>query len=287
MIAVACAPLPMAKRQKISHSPTPWIRQQDDETCSLCEVEDSTAFLEEEDEYIQENVEREEKLLDKVLALYEQYEEDSLFQQSTIRFQISSSQSDVKTEVLLNNLEDEKAKCNILKVLTLLLQSESRLRGSTHLERMGLLRRVKAFLLEAGYHSLNRLKKSFVNFFTSRQETLFPPSAVFVPNCFPTSLGNNYPAAIEESQLIRKTRELISCLRDASKKAIQQRLEQENFSEMEEQDWDNMSDVWNAWLQFKPISSNQLAIWEESLRDGDNIDSLLWNLALYLSQEGS
>mmetsp|Transcript_19263 Transcript_19263/g.28502 ORF Transcript_19263/g.28502 Transcript_19263/m.28502 type:complete len:289 (+) Transcript_19263:156-1022(+) len=288
MIEILHPSLPVAKRQKRSNSPTHWLCQEDDETSSLCGLDSCNDFLEEIGEYEQVSVEREEQLLDHVLALYENYEEDSLFQQSKIRLQMSSSISGEKTEALLKNLKDEKAKCSILKVLTLLLQTESRLKGSNHVERMDLIKRVKTILSVAGNKSTKRLKKFFVQFFTFRQETLFPPSSIFVPKrCFLDSGKSDCLVKIDEAQLIRRTNALTSLLEEASRKVMQHRLEQENYSNEEEQDWDNMSEIWHAWLQFSPRSFDQLAIWEESLRDGIKVDSLLWNLAFYLSQWAS
>mmetsp|Transcript_13755 Transcript_13755/g.21250 ORF Transcript_13755/g.21250 Transcript_13755/m.21250 type:complete len:154 (-) Transcript_13755:62-523(-) len=153
---------------------------------------------------------------------------------------------------------------------------------------MDLIKRVKTILSVAGNKSTKRLKKFFVQFFTFRQETLFPPSSIFVPKrCFLDSGKSDCLVKIDEAQLIRRTNALTSLLEEASRKVMQHRLEQENYSNEEEQDWDNMSEIWHAWLQFSPRSFDQLAIWEESLRDGIKVDSLLWNLAFYLSQWAS
>lgn len=286
MIEILHPSLPAAKRQKRSHSPIHWLYRQDDEANSLCGLEDCIDIFEETGECEQGNLEQEEELLDDVLALYEKFEEDSLFEQSKIRLKISSSIPNEKIETHVKNLKDEKAKCNLLKVLTLLLQTESRLRGSTHIERMELMRRVKAFLPNAanGSESVKSLKTCFVHFLTLRQETLFPPRLISVPECFLDPGKIDCPAEIDEAQLIRKTKALTSLLEESSHKAMQHRLEQENYSEQEEENWDNMSEIWHAWLQFNPKSLDQLAIWEESLRDGYKVDSLLWNLAFYLSQ---
>mmetsp|Transcript_28640 Transcript_28640/g.31640 ORF Transcript_28640/g.31640 Transcript_28640/m.31640 type:complete len:101 (+) Transcript_28640:654-956(+) len=86
------------------------------------------------------------------------------------------------------------------------------------------------------------------------------------------------------SNLIDKTCHLINNLEEISKKALERRLEEENYSQISEEDeLDNITEVWFVWLQFNPRSSDQLAVWKENLNGQQSMNSLLWNLLFYLS----
>lgn len=288
MIAVLNPSAPVAKRQKLCHEPTSWFYEKPDDktvTRSLCALDDYCDIFdieEDDDDENPENLESEEDLLDHVLGLYEIYEEESLYRQSKLRYLLSSQNTGNKCVKREKNLKDEKSKLILLKVLTLLLRTESRLKGSNHAERMDLMQRFKHCLSNAREQSLEKIKSFFVQLCTAREEPIFPPCSITVPHVS-LRMAESGSREIDESELIRKTFEWMTLLEESSKKALQKRLEHGNYSENEEDEWENARDVWNVWLQFTPTSPNQLAVWEESLQDGKNVDDILWNLAFYLS----
>jgi len=281
MIVVLKPLLQAAKRQKRFHEPSSRFYKKDAEDDYLGEIGDCDYCLAEDDEEAQEIIEIEEELLDNVSMLHEQYEADSLVRRSSMRAQSNSLSATKRKRFLDKNLEDEKIRCSLLKVFTLLLQTESRLRGSAHLERMKLMQQVKRVLCYADQYSIGKLKECFIKFCTSRK-TLFPPHSICVPSSFTSEIETEREES-DLSSLISKTLHLMSSMEDASKRALEKRLEQEDYSQISGEDWENIREVWFVWLQFTPRSSNQLAVWEESLDGQQTVNSLLWNLSFYLS----
>jgi len=286
MIAVRKPSLQAAKRQKRFHDPSSRLYKTNDEDISLEGVEECNYFhidSKDKNEEAQEIIEIEEELLNNVLMLYEQYEADSLFHRSMMRTQLMSLNKDSKRRSLDKNLEDEKIKCSLLKVFTLLLQTGSPLRGSAHSERMELMQQVKWVLKDVDQYSLEKLKDYFIKLCTSQKERLFPPHLI---NVLSTLTIDNETREKESdlSSLIKKTHHLINYMEEASKEVLERRLEEENYSQMfEEEELDNIIEVWFVWLQFNPKSSDQLAVWKENLNGQQSLDSLLWNLLFYLS----
>lgn len=276
------------KRQKRPVTPPALFHVEDDEASSLGGVEDhySCDYKDEEEDHSQDR-EHEENLLDRVLLIYDQYEEDSLVEQSRLRSKLSPC-GHSKIESLKKKLHKEKIKCSLFKVLTLLLQSESRLKGLAHEERMDLMRQVKRVLLDNELYSVGELKSKFTLIFASLGSGMFPPPSVFIP----TSHGCSAPSCvqtphIDQRKLSQETHSLMTRLEQSANKSLQQRLIQGDYqhSKDEGEDWESMHEVWNVWLQFPAKSSEQLAVWRETLQSSEGLGSLLWNLAYYLSIE--
>ena len=117
---------------------------------------------------------------------------------------------------------------------------------------------------------------------------MFPPPSVFIP----TSHGCSAPSCvqtphIDQRKLSQETHSLMTRLEHSANKSLQQRLIQRDYqhSKDEGEDWESMHEVWNVWLQFPAKSSEQLAVWRETLQSSEGLGSLLWNLAYYLSIE--
>ncbi|KAI2503758.1 hypothetical protein MHU86_10652 [Fragilaria crotonensis] len=102
------------------------------------------------------NMPKEEALLDDVLAIYDKYEEDALVEQNRLRCKLTTCSKN-KVASLQAQLSDAKIKCSLLKVLTLLLQSDSsRLKGRLHADRMELMQQVERVLV-----NINLLRQLF------------------------------------------------------------------------------------------------------------------------------
>lgn len=277
MMMIAVEPnYPAAKRQKRSLSPPPLF---DDETSSLGGIEDHYDY--EEDEEEEGDLEREETLLDRVLSIYEQYEEDSLVQQSRLRSKLSTCGIS-KICMIKNRLQDEKVKCGLFKVLTLLLQSDSRLRGSSYQERVDLMRQVKHVLQARESYTLAELKSRFVLIFSSLRKDLFPPCSIIAPASTAT-LPQDIETQLDHKSLVQETRKTMTRLDQAANEALQQRLRDSNYSQVEGEEWESMREVWYVWLQFSIKSIEQMAVWQETLAHCENVEMLLWNLAFCLS----
>lgn len=242
---------------------------------------------------------KEEALLDDVLAIYDKYEEDALVEQNRLRCKLTTCSKN-KAASLQAQLSDAKIKCSLLKVLTLLLQSDSsRLKGRLHADRMELMQQVERVLVNINLYSVNSLKRKFVLLFASLRRDLFPPSTIVVPTSIRTL--SNHPCAssvpIDQQSLNRETILAMSHLEELANKHLQQRLADGNYQssimpsrvgdEENDQDWESMREVWNVWLQFPASCHQQFEIWQETLACNDRLSSLLWNLAYYLSLEDS
>jgi hypothetical protein len=297
MIALLEASSPSKKRQKLSFPPSAWIHvKKDEELSSLGGVEDQYDPNHEEEEVF--DISRcEEVLLNRVIQVYERFEEDSLLSQSKLRSEMTS-RGRLQRQSIENQLRDEKLKCSILKVLTLVLQTGSRLKGSSPQERIDLKRRVKHLLNDHSQTSLDQLKAHFVHIMTSREIELFPPRSVSIPSPPPSPVPENMDSSSSDSPahisgLVHQTERVMKFLERSSKASLERRLVksdwQSSLDEEEEEDWEGMHDVWYAWLHFPPKSTEQVAVWEETLEGQlhrrETLDSLLWNLAYYLSMD--
>ena len=291
-----------AKRRKLSVT-TNANTNQDEEVSSgtssgssaLGGIEDHQSESEDDsdDEDDPKTCQKEEALLDDVLAIYDKYEEDALVEQNRLRCKLTTC-SMKKAAALQAQLSDAKIKCSLLKVLTLLLQSDSsRFKGRLHADRMELMQQVEGVLLNINLYCVNTLKRKFVLLFASLRRDLFPPSTIVVPSSIRTL--SNHPCssrvAMDQQSLNRETILAMSQLEDLAKKHLQQRLASimpsRVGSEENEQDWESMREVWNVWLQFPASCHQQFEIWQETLSCNDQLSSLLWNLAYYLSLEDS
>lgn len=320
MIAPLLQATSPSKRQKRSSSPIKG-RYQDDVTdeCTLGGIEDHVDNQDDDEEDDDDSIlcERERSLLDHVLAIYEQYEEDSLVEQSHLRFKLTTSCGLAKIDSLQKKLADEKVKCSLFKVLTLLLQSDSsRLKGPDHAQRIDLMLQVKRIVLDHDLYTVKDVKRRFTCLFSSLRRDLFPPFSIVISTTSSTttstttlstttteSLGVSDPTLsvptleLDQLALNHETIRVMALLEEAAKKALEQRLaEGEGQHSMmavtpmrdieEEQDWDSMREVWYVWLQFPARSCEQLAVWQETLFGDGNLSVLLWNLAYYLSLDG-
>lgn len=316
MIAPLLQATSPSKRQKRSSSLTKG-RYQDDVTdeCTLGGIEDHVDTQDDDEEDDDDSIlcEREGSLLDHVLAIYEQYEEESLVEQSHLRLKLTTC-GPAKADSLQKGLTDEKVKCSLFKVLTLLLQSDSsRLKGPDHAQRIDLMLQVKRIVLDHDLYTVKDVKCKFTSLFSSLRRDLFPPFSIFVPTTTATtptttttsaSLGVSDPTSsvlplqLDQLALNHETLRVITLLEEAARKSLELRLaEGEGQLSMmpvtpvgdveEEQDWDSMREVWYVWLQFPAKSCQQLAVWQETLSGDGNLSVLLWNLAYYLSLDGS
>jgi hypothetical protein len=168
-----------SKRQKRSSSPIKG-RYQDDVTdeCTLRGIEDHVDNQDDDEEDDDDSIlcERERSLLDHVLAIYEQYEEDSLVEQSHLRFKLTTSCGLAKIDSLQKKLADEKVKCSLFKVLTLLLQSDSsRSKGPDHAQRIDLMLQVKRIVLDHDLYTVKDVKRRFTCLFHHSEETCSHP----------------------------------------------------------------------------------------------------------------
>lgn len=283
--------LPAAKRQKCSVSPSPPLFI--DASSSLGGIEDEyDDDFEYEEEDSPQMLNREDALLDRVLSVYEQYEEDSLVKQSRFRAKMTACGL-AKSRTFKKKLQDEKIKCNLFKVLTLLLQSRSRLRGHTHEDRVELIRQVKQALLDEEVYSVEELKGRFTLLFAVLRRDMFPPCSILVPSTTESTASlkvDQKPASppLTQKKLNQQTERWRTRLQEAAKDSLQERLSQGDWQQSNDQEesWESMRDVWHVWLQFPAKSAAQLGIWQETLQHGGNLNSLLWNLAFYLSMEG-
>mmetsp|Transcript_28152 Transcript_28152/g.46622 ORF Transcript_28152/g.46622 Transcript_28152/m.46622 type:complete len:293 (+) Transcript_28152:217-1095(+) len=275
-----------AKRQKRSVSPPPLFI---DETSSLGGIEDHNDENEDEEEESPHNLQREEALLDRVLSIYEQYEEDSLVKQSHFRSKLTSCGLS-KIGTFKKRLQQEKIKYSIFKVLILLLQSDIRLKGHTHQDRVDLIRQVRRVLLDQEVYSVEELKSRFTLLFAVLRRDMFPPCTILLPGTISTAcMGHHTSPPLNQEKLNQETQRWMNRLQEAAKESLQDRLVHGDFqqSKDEEESWENMREVWHVWLQFQATSNVQLAVWQETLQHGGNLDSLLWNLAYYLSMDGN
>jgi hypothetical protein len=281
-----------AKRQKRSVSPPPILVLPHDEASSLGGIEDNYDNYEDGEEESPVNLQREEALLDRVLSIYEQYEEDSLVKQSRFRSKLTTCNIS-KAGCIKQKLQEEKIKCCLFKVLTLLLQSGSRLRGHTHEDRVDLIRQVKQVLLDQEVYSVGELKSRFALVLAVLRRDMFPPCSISLPTSVGIKDGSHSvvppkpSALLSQKKLNQQTLRWMNRLQEAAKESIQDRLVHGDWqqSKDEEDSWENMREVWHVWLQFPAKSDSQLAVWQETLQHGGNLNSLLWNLAYYLSME--
>lgn len=240
---------------------------------------------------------REEALLDEVLAIYDECEEDALVEQNRLRCKLTTC-SMSKAAALTTQLSDAKIKCSLLKVLALLLQSDSsRLKGRLHADRMELMRQVQHVFLNNDCYSVDTLKRKFVMLFASLRRDLFPPTTIAIPSPIPTlsKTPGVSSDALDQESLNLETRHAMTCLDGLANQHLQQRLANGDFKcsitpsrvsdEEGDQDWEGMREVWNVWLQFPAHCKQQCDIWKETLASNEKLSSLLWNLAYYLSMD--
>ena len=289
------------KRMKLSLPANDDTCIEDDVSCSstLGGIEDQPSDDEgdSDDEDDPETCGQEEALLDEVLAIYDECEEDALVEQNRLRTKLTTCTMS-KADALKAQLADVKIKCSLLKVLALLLQSDSsRLRGRRHADRMELMRQVEHVLLNNDRYSVDALKRKFVLLFSSLRRDLFPPCTIVVPSPI---LTMSKPACVsgvllDQETLNLETIKVMAHLEDLANQHLQQRLANGDFQcsvtpsrisdEEGDQDWEGMREVWNAWLQFPAHCKQQSDVWTETLACNEKLSSLLWNLAYYLSMD--
>jgi hypothetical protein len=311
MIAPLLQSTSPSKRQKRSPSPNKGrYHDEGNDESTLGGIEDHVDSLDDDEEDDDDSYlcKREGSLLDHVLAIYDQYEEDSLVEQSHLRLKLTTCGL-AKVESLQTRLADAKIKCSLFKVLTLLLQSDSsRLKGPDHAQRIDLMLQVKRIVLDHDLYSVKDVKSKFTCLFSSLRRDLFPPFSIVIPTTAAittaASPGVSDPASsgpsleLDQLALNQETLRVMTRLEEAAKKSLEQRLaEGEGQHSLmavtpvrdvdEEQDWDSMREVWYVWLQFPATSGQQLAVWQETLVGEGNLSVLLWNLSYYLSLEGS
>ena len=254
-------------------------------------------FLQVPEEEEERLLAKEDGLLNRVLTLYDQYEADTLFRQSELRSQISVAEDD-SPDTLEADLQKEKDKSVILKVLTLLLQCENgQFIGSCHKERVDLMYQIKQLILQQEQYSLTHLKicfRSLLSYFNPR----FPPTVIMIPTpsrLFAKTKEPCTPPLIcdfesMQKQLQQKTRKAITKLQRSAHKCLEERLNHhtdwqfDDDADFGDEKEAMMIAILQVWIQFPAESEVQAAILQDTLSSPLTCwKFLLSNLAYYLS----
>ena len=255
---------------------------------------------------------REETIIDNVMDLFEEYEEASLALQCKYREKAKqgSASNNKKSQQKLTN---EKLKCLLFKVLTLFVQSESRLRGENHDERVNLSLRVQQILLDEEDKTLGDIMIECKNILLTKKD-LFPPRSIAIPTGFSPIV--DYAASMapknlsfvdagkRQARATKSLRKTIQRLSKAANALLEKRMSFITSDHSDEEDEafktrlecaEGTRDILSMWshlleLSDEPATQDQLEVLEGVLDDVRDrrccIDDIIWNLALFFDKMG-
>lgn len=255
---------------------------------------------------------REEAIIDNVMDLFEEYEEASLALQCKYREKAKQGSANNKKKSQ-QKLTNEKLKCLLFKVLMLFVQSESRLRGENHDERVNLSLRVQQILLDEEDETLGDIMIECKNILLTKK-SLFPPRSIIIPTGFAPivehapSMESKHLSFIDRGKRqARATKSLRNTIKHLSKTANALLEERMSFITSDHSDEDDEAfktrlecaegarDILSMWsllleLSDEPANQDQLDVLEGVLDDVYDrrccIDDIIWNLALFFDKLG-